>query len=71
FSSNLQKVGDGVIKKVLNLLPFNQLKKTLTNQAEKTSKKPSKKRIIYDIKENLNSNESDDLFRSIMERFYS
>ena len=71
FSRNLQKVGDGVIKKVLNLLPFNQLKKTHTNQAEKTSKKPSKKRIIYDIKENLNSNESDDLFRSIMERFYA
>ena len=71
FRSNLQKVGDGVIKKVLNLLPFNQLKKTLTNQAEKTSKKPFKKRIIYDIKENLNSNESDDLFRSIMERLYS
>ena len=71
FSSNLQKVGDGLIKKVLNLLPFNQLKRTLTNQAEKTFKKPSKKRIIYDIKENLNSNESDDLFRSIMERLYS
>ena len=33
FSSNLQKVGDGLIKKVLNLLPFNQLKRTLTNQA--------------------------------------
>ena len=56
---------------MLNLLPYNQLKTTLAKQAKKSNAKPSKKRIIYDVKNQLSESESNNLFRTIMDRFYS
>ena len=71
FKSSIQHLGDKLIKQVLNLLPYNQLKTTLANQAKKSNGKPSKKRIIYDVKNQLSESESNNLFRTIMDRFYS
>ncbi len=71
FKSSIQHLGDKLIKQLLNLLPYNQLKTTLANQAKKSNGKPSKKRIIYDVKNQLSESESNNLFRTIMDRFYS
>ena len=71
FKSSIQYLGDRILGQVLNLLPYNQLKTTLAKQAKKSNGKPSKKRIIYDVKSQLSESESNNLFRTIMDRFYS
>ncbi len=71
FKSSIQHIGDNLLKGMLNLLPFNQLKKTLAKQANKDQSKPTKKRLVYDVKSHLTENESNSLFRAIMDRFYS
>ena len=71
FRSSIQHLGDNLLKRMLNLLPYNQLKTTLAKQAKKSNGKPSKKRIIYDVKNQLSESESNNLFRTIMDRFYS
>ena len=71
FRSSIQLLGDNLLKRMLNLLPYNQLKTTLAKQAKKSNGKPSKKRIIYEVKNQLSESESNNLFRSIMDRFYS
>lgn len=71
FKSSIQYLGDRILGQVLNLLPYNQLKTTLAKQAKKSNGKPSKKRIIYNVKSQLSESESNQLFRTIMDRFYS
>ena len=56
--------------KVLQLMPYNKLRDTFVNQATKEKQSTSKNRIIYDVKRKLDLEESDDLFRSIMDGFY-
>ena len=65
------KIMDKGAAKILNLMPFNKLRQTLVKAAGKDKQTPNKKRIIYNIKEELDLDESNELFRSIMDGFYS
>ncbi len=65
--SNFQ---DQISVKLLNLMSFKKLKKTILNATANQSKANNKKRMIYALKENLKPNNSDELFRSIMDQYY-
>ena len=51
-------------------MSFKKLKKTILNATANQSKANNKKRMIYALKENLKPNNSDELFRSIMDQYY-
>ena len=46
FKSSIQHLGDKLIKQLLNLLPYNQLKTTLANQAKKAMVNHLKKNYL-------------------------
>ena len=80
LQSVLKSLSNSEIKnkffKTTDALAVNALKKTGYNSIKKTilgktkSNKKSKKRLIYDLKSDLNLEESDDLFRSILSSLY-
>jgi hypothetical protein len=51
-------------------MSFSKLKKTILSNLTKQSTSKNKKRIIYELKENLEAKNSDELFRSIIDQFY-
>ena len=70
IKNKVSYLSDKLAAKVLQLMPYNKLRDTFVNQATKEKQSTSKNRIIYDVKRKLDLEESDDLFRSIMDGFY-
>ena len=70
LKTGLVNFQDRVSLKLLNLMSFTKLKKTILNAVTKSSKSNNKKRMIYSVKENLKPTNSDELFRSIMDQYY-
>ena len=66
----VENVQDKLALKLLNLMSFSKLKKTILSNLTKQSTSKNKKRIIYGLKENLEAKNSDELFRSIIDQFY-
>jgi glutamate/tyrosine decarboxylase-like PLP-dependent enzyme len=71
IKNGVEKIIDKGAAKILNLMPFNKLRQTLVKAAGKDKQTTNKKRIIYNVKEELDLDESNELFRSIMDGFYS
>ena len=69
--STLTNISDKISSGFLNLLSYNKLRSTIVRSAVGKQPKSSKKRLIYGVKEQLDEEESNELFRSIMNRFYS
>tara|TARA_B100001057_G_scaffold469387_1_gene529671 strand:- start:2875 stop:4293 length:1419 start_codon:yes stop_codon:yes gene_type:complete len=68
IKNKMVKSTDALAVNTLKKTGFNSIKKTILSKAKSTKK--SKKRLIYDLKSDLNIEESDDLFRSILSNFY-
>ena len=70
IKNTLENAGDKITAKILNLMSFNKLKHTLVKAASQDKQSKNKKRIIYNVKQGLELEDSDELFRSIMDGFY-
>jgi glutamate/tyrosine decarboxylase-like PLP-dependent enzyme len=68
IKNKISKAADSIAIKALKKTGYNNVKKTILGKAK--SKTKSKKRLIYDLKSDLNLEESDDLFRSILSNYY-
>jgi len=68
IKNKISKAADSISIKALKKTGYNNVKKTILGKAK--SKTKSKKRLIYDLKSDLNLEESDDLFRSILSNYY-
>ena len=67
IKNKLSKVGDNFSVNAVKSLGYNSLKKAVVSS---TGSKNSKKRLIYDLKSSLDLDQSNDLFKSILNRFY-
>jgi glutamate/tyrosine decarboxylase-like PLP-dependent enzyme len=70
FKKMISSIEDNLSSKILNLMSFNKAKQTILKTVDKQSSSPNKKRIIYNVKQGLKEEQTNDLFRSIMDRFY-
>tara|TARA_B100001093_G_C26752207_1_gene981677 strand:- start:29 stop:1447 length:1419 start_codon:yes stop_codon:yes gene_type:complete len=68
IKNKFSKAADSIAINALKKTGYHSIKKTILGKAK--SNKQSKKRLIYDLKSDLNLEESDDLFRSILSNFY-
>ena len=68
IKNKIFKTTDALAVNALKKTGYNSIKKTILGKTK--SKKKSKKRLIYDLKSDLNLEESDDLFRSILSNLY-
>ena len=68
IKNKIFKTTDALAVNALKKAGYNSIKKTILGKTK--SNKKSKKRLIYDLKSDLNLEESDDLFRSILSNFY-
>lgn len=66
----ISSLEDNVSSKILNLMSFNKTKQTILKTVDKQNSSPNKKRIIYKVKQELEEDQTNDLFRSIMDKFY-
>ena len=67
IKNKLSKVGDNLSVNAVKSLGYKSLKKAVVAS---TGSKNSKKRLIYDLKSSLDLDQSNDLFKSILNRFY-
>ena len=67
IKNKLSKVGDNLSVNAVKSLGYKSLKKAVVAS---TGSKSSKKRLIYDLKSSLDLDQSNDLFKSILNRFY-
>ena len=68
IKNKIFKATDALAVNALKKAGYNSIKKTILGKTK--SNKKSKKRLIYDLKSDLNLEESDDLFRSILSNLY-
>lgn len=68
IKNKIFKTTDALAVNALKKAGYNSIKKTILGKTK--SNKNSKKRLIYDLKSDLNLEESDDLFRSILSNLY-
>ncbi len=68
IKNKIFKTTDALAVNALKKTGYNSIKKTILGKTK--SNKKSKKRLIYDLKSDLNLEESDDLFRSILSSLY-
>ena len=68
IKNKIFKATDTLAVNALKKAGYNSIKKTILGKTK--SNKKSKKRLIYDLKSDLNLEESDDLFRSILSNLY-
>ena len=68
IKNKIFKTTDALAVNALKKAGYNRIKKTILGKTK--SNKKSKKRLIYDLKSDLNLEESDDLFRSILSNLY-
>ena len=68
IKNKIFKATDALAVNALKKAGYNSIKKTILGKTK--SNKKSKKRLIYDLKSDLNLEESDDLFRSILSSLY-
>ena len=68
IKNKIFKTTDALAVNALKKAGYNSIKKTILGKTK--SNKKSKKRLIYDLKSDLNLEESDDLFRSILSSLY-
>lgn len=68
IKNKIFKTTDALAVNALKKTGYNSIKKTILGKTK--SNKKSKKRLIYDLKSDLNLEESDDLFRSILSNLY-
>ena len=68
IKNKIFKTTDSLAVNALKKAGYNSIKKTILGKTK--SNKKSKKRLIYDLKSDLNLEESDDLFRSILSNLY-
>ena len=68
IKNKIFKTSDALAVNALKKVGYNSIKKTILGKTK--SNKKSKKRLIYDLKSDLNLEESDDLFRSILSNLY-
>ena len=68
IKNKIFKTTDALAVNALKKVGYNSIKKTILGKTK--SNKKSKKRLIYDLKSDLNLEESDDLFRSILSNLY-
>ena len=68
IKNKIFKTTDALAVNALKKAGYNSIKKTILGKTK--SNKKSKKRLIYDLKSDLNLEESDDLFRSILSNLY-
>ena len=68
IKNKFSKIADSVSVNALKKTGYSTIKKTILRKAKSNNK--SKKRLIYDLKSDLNLEESDDLFRSILSNYY-
>ena len=68
IKNKIFKTTDALAVNALKKVGYNSIKKTILGKTK--SNKKSKKRLIYDLKSDLNLEESDDLFRSILSSLY-
>ena len=68
IKNQISNAADSVAISALKKTGYNRIKKTILDKSN--SNKKSKKRLIYDLKSDLKFEESDDLFRSILSRYY-
>ena len=63
----MSKVSDNLSVNAVKSLGYKSLKKAVVAS---TGTKNSKKRLIYDLKSSLDLDQCNDLFKSILNRFY-
>ena len=68
IKNKIFKTTDALAVNALKKAGYNSIKKTILGKTK--SNKKSKKRLIYDLKSDLNLEESDDLFKSILSSLY-
>ena len=68
IKNKIFKTTDTIAVNTLKKTGYNSIKKIILGKTK--SNKKSKKRLIYDLKSDLNLEESDDLFRSILSNLY-
>ena len=68
IKNKIFKTTDTIAVNALKKTGYNSIKKIILGKTK--SNKKSKKRLIYDLKSDLNLEESDDLFRSILSNLY-
>ena len=68
IKNKIFKTTDALAVNALKKVGYNSIKKTILGKTK--SNKKFKKRLIYDLKSDLNLEESDDLFRSILSSLY-
>ena len=68
IKNKIFKATDALAVNALKKAGYNSIKKTVLGKTK--SNKRSKKRLIYDLKSDLNIEESDDLFKSILSNYY-
>ena len=68
IKNKIFKTTDALAVNALKKVGYNSIKKTILGKTK--SNKKSKKRLIYDLKSDLNLEESDDLFKSILSSLY-
>jgi len=68
IKNKIFKATDTLAVNALKKAGYNSIKKTILGKTK--SNKNSKKRLIYDLKSDLDLEESDDLFRSILSNLY-
>lgn len=69
IKNKLLKLGDEIATNAVKSLGYKSLKKAILGKVNSSSKK-SKNRLIYDLKSDLNLEQSNDLFKSILNNFY-
>jgi hypothetical protein len=67
IKNKLSKVSDNLSVNAVKSLGYKSLKKAVVAS---TGTKNSKKRLIYDLNSSLDLDQSNDLFKSILNRFY-
>jgi hypothetical protein len=69
IKNKLLKLGDKISTNAVKSLGYKSLKKAILGKVNSSSKK-SKNRLIYDLKSDLSIEQSNDLFKSILNNFY-
>ena len=69
IKNKLLKLGDKISTNSVKSLGYKSLKKAILGKVKSSSKK-SKNRLIYDLKSDLSIEQSNDLFKSILNNFY-
>ena len=72
ISRIVRKTGEKIGVKLLNLLPFNWMRKTIVKSSKSSvNDKVKRTKMIYDLKADLNPESSNELFSSIIDELYS